>query len=920
MIRRLSFIAAVLGFFWCGGFLRAQSPNASLTGRVTDPTKAVIVDARIVATNVATNVRSQGLTNGAGEYYIPDLLPGTYRIEAEKAGFNTVIKPEVVLHVQDAIEINFEMTLGSLSESVTIEAGAPMVHLASSDLGAVVDANSIRELPLNGRSWTDLATLQAGVSGVDTQINYTSGSGRGNRGFGAFLSISGGRPQQNNYRVDGVSVDDYTNGGPGSVLGGTLGVDAIEEFSVLTTNYPAEYGRTSGGVINAITRSGTNDFHGAAYEFLRNSDLDARNFFDPSSPPPFRRNQFGGAGGGPLWKDRTFFFVDYEGIRQSTGLTEIATVPSAAARAGNLSTGNVVVDPSAAKYLTFWPLPNDGLLGSGDTGLYRFAGQQVVNENFVTGRLDHKLTSRDTLFATFTFDDTPYTAPDNLGDVLLGDHTTRYTLAAEETHQFGPEVLNSVRVGYNREDVLNNWSMKAVNPAAADPSLGAVPGEDAALVTVGGLSPFNGGMEGGSPWTYNWKSYQLYDDAFFTRGRHSLKFGFAFERMHSDMEAYSDVTGGFSFGSLEQFLTNQPSRLIAAFPGSVGPRQLRQSLFATYVQDDWRMSPNLTVNLGLRYEVTTVPTEVHGELSTLLNIADPTPHLGSPLFQNPTLLNFEPRVGLAWDPTGGGKTAVRAAFGIYDVLPLPYEFSLLETRSAPYFSDGTASKLPAGSFYQGALALLSQNTLAATWIEQHPKRDYVMQWNMSIERELARNLTATIAYVGTHGVHQPLRIDDANIVMPTLTDAGWVWPSPQGSGTIVNPNFGQIRIMDWEGSSLYDALEFSMIRRMSHGLQVRGAYTWGKSIDTSSSSIAGDGFISAPSSLVDFDLNLDRGLSDFNVAQSVVIAGTWQVPAPRSLPDHFAWAEAAGSSVPFSARTPACRSLRHSAQTETHWG
>jgi Carboxypeptidase regulatory-like domain/TonB dependent receptor-like, beta-barrel/TonB-dependent Receptor Plug Domain len=868
---------------------KGQTPGALLTGRVTDSTKAVISDARLLTINVGTNIRYEGVTNSAGEYYVPNLPPGTYRIEAQKAGFNTVVKPNVVLHIEDAVEINIEMTVGSTSESITVAAGAPTVQFATSDIGAVVDAATIRELPLNGRSWTDLAVLQPGVVGVETQINYTSGSGRGNRGFGSQLSISGGRPEQNSYRLDGVNLNEYTNGGPGSVLGGTLGVDAIEEFSVLTADYSAEYGRTSGGIISAVTRSGTNELHGSAYEFLRNSALDARNFFDPAGVPSFKRNQFGGAVGGPIWKNRTFFFADYEGVRQSKGITNIATVPSAAARSGHLSTGDVTVDPSAAQYLTFWPLPNGRLLGSGDTGLYTFAGQQVVNENFVTSRIDHRLTGKDSLSGVYSYDTAPYSAPDDLNDVLLGSHTIRHTAVLQDTHVFSAALVNTLRVGFNRDTAQNNISVQAINPAAADPSLAAIPGAYAALVSVGGLSPFRGGLNGGSPWLYAWNSYQVYDDALFTHGRHSLKFGFSFERMQSNMEAFSDVDGGFSFGNLQAFLTNTPARLVAALPGHLTPRGLRESLAAGYVQDDWHFSPNLTLNLGLRYEMTTVPTEVQGKLSNLIRITDSQPHLGSPLFHNPTFANFEPRVGLAWDPWGTGRTVIRAGFGLYDVLPLPYQFSLMETRTAPFFTDGTTSKLPPGSFYKGAVALLSPDTLSETYIEQNPKRNYVMQWAFNVQHQLAQNLTVSAAYVGSRGVHQPVRIDDGNIVLPVSTDAGFVWPTPVGSGTPINPQFGQIRTMQWEGNSIYHALELNLTQRLTHGLQLRGSYTWGKSIDTTSAAIAGDDFINAMSSPPAYNLKAIRGLSDFNIGQTLVLAGTWRVPEPGSLTGPLAW-------------------------------
>jgi hypothetical protein len=862
----------------------AQSPNASLRGRVTDVSQAVIVGARILAINVGTNIPYEGATNSAGEYYIPNLLPGTYRIEAEKTGFSSVEKPGVVLHIQEEVEINFELAIGSISEKITVEGGAPLVELSSSAPGTVVDSRTVRELPLNGRSWTDLATLQPGVVAVETQVSYTQAADRGNRGFGSQVSISGGRVRENSYRIDGVSVNDYANGGPGSVLGGTLGVDAVEEFSVLTANTPAEYGRTSGGVISAITRSGTNGLHGSAYEFLRNSALDAPNAFDTGSAPPFKRNQFGGSLGGPIWKDRTFFFADYEGNRQSTGITDTVDVPSIAARAGNLTTGSVTVDPSAQKYLALWPLPNVNPLAPGDTGIYKFVAQQVVNENFATIRLDHKLTDRDSLSGTYVFDDTPYSAPDAMGDVLLTDRTTRYTLALQENHTFSSSALNSLRFGLNRDVVKDNQSATALNPAAGDLSLGAVPGQLAAQVSVGGLTAFKGGTEDSTH--FNWSSYQLYDDASFAMGRHSLKVGFAFENMQSGVLYNSYVTGLYSFGTLQDFLTNQPSRFRAALPGLTTPRSLQQKLFAGYVQDDWRVLHNLTLNLGLRYEMTTVPTEADGKISSLLSLTSSVNHLGSPIFANPTLRNFEPRVGMAWDVQGNGRTVVHAGFGMYDVLPLPYEFQNMETRAAPFYTLESTSNLPAGSFYQGGLAQLTPNSQSVSWIEQNPKRNYVMQWNLDIQRQLTSDLTATLGYVGSRGVHQPERADDSNIVQPMATPAGYVWPL---NGTLVNPNYGEIRSMQWEGNSFYDALQVNLTQRLAHGFQIRGSYTWGRSIDTNSSTIVGDEFIDSPSSLHVFNLSLDRGLSDFNVSHTLVIAGTWQIPGPRSLTGPLGW-------------------------------
>jgi hypothetical protein len=883
---RVAAVAVMLVLSFAGA-LQAQTPNATLTGLVADPSKAVIRDAKVTLINMGTNVRYEGTTNETGIYYVTNLPPGTYRMEVEKLGFKTVVKPDIVLHVQDALEVNFEMALGSLSETVTVEAGAPLVQLATSSISAVVNSTTVRELPLNGRSWTDLATLQPGVSAIQTQKDFSAGGARGDRGFGAQVTISGARPQQNNYRLDGISINDYANGAPGSVLGGDLGVDGIQEFSVLTSNYSAEFGKTSGGVINAITRSGTNQFHGSAYEFLRNNALDARNFFDGAKIPPFRRNQFGGDAGGPIRKDRTFVFGDYEGIRQSKGISVVDTVPSLAARAGNLSTGTVTVDPSVQKYLPLYPLPNGPILPPGDIGIFSFAGQQVVDEKFFTTRVDHKLSQKDSLFGTYMYDDTVFTLPDSFHNLLNGHHTKRQVAVLGEDHIFSPGLVNSARFGYNRTGVADNVGIKILNPLVADPSLAAAPGRDAAAVFVSGLTTFSGGPAANPGDYFYWNSFQGYDDAFITFGGHSLKFGAALERMQLN---YDTGAGGgeFHFGSLPGFLTNHPDVFISSLQNS-GSRGLRQTIFGLYLQDDWRWRPNLTLNLGVRYEMSTVPTEVQNRLSVLLNITDPTPHLGNPLFLNPTLRNFDPRVGFAWDPFSNGKTAVRGGVGIFDVLPLPYQFYNGANRGTPFFLQGSATNLPPGSFFAGAFPLLGANSLRAFFIEHKPPRDYVMQWNLNVQRELAPNLTVVIGYVGSHGVHQPFRADTLNVVMPKLTSQGYLWPSPVASGTRINPNFNEIRGIMYGGSSSYHALEVGVEKRMSHGLQFQTSYTWGKSIDTGSSSVVGDTFANSLPSPLWFDLRLNRGLSDYNVGRTLVINGTWQVPQLNSVSGPAAW-------------------------------
>ena len=912
-----------------------QVAGGTISGTVSDSTARVISGAEVLIKNVATGVTRNATTNTDGLYTAPNLLPGTYELTYRAAGFKTEIRTGIALTVGATEVIDLTMQIGTALEKIEVNTEAPAVQTTSSDISAVVNATTVRELPLNGRSWTDLAQLQPGVATIETQPTFAAGTDRGNRGFGQQLSISGARPQQNNYRLDGVSLNDYANGAPGSVMGGNLGVDAIQEFSVLTSNYSAEYGKTSGGVVNAITRSGTNDIHGSVYEFLRNSRLDARNFFDVGSIPPFRRNQFGGAVGGPIVKNHTFFFADYEGVRQSKGITSLTTVPSLAARSGLMCSNPAGADPSspcttnqlpvgpntdangidlhAKQYLPFYALPNGPVIGNGDIAEYSFAGQQIINENFLTTRIDHKLSENDSLFGTYVFDRTPYSSPDGLNNVLFDTLTARQILSIEESHTFKPNFANSIRVGGNHEAVKNNESLKAINPLAADPSLASFPGRHAAQVLVGGLTDFTGGIGGSPTYYYHWNSFQLYDDAFYTAGTHSIRFGGAFERMLLNVLADTDPNGIWRFSDVQGFLTNSPTKFQGGLASTLSPRNLRQSVFGAYIQDDWRWRTNLTLNLGLRYEMSSVPTETRGKLANLPWLASPSAHLGDPFFANPTTKNFEPRVGFAWDPLRNGKTALRGGAGLFDVLPLLYQFILLTNQAYPFFSYVNFNSPGQGSFYSGIPANPPLASLRSTFIEPHPKRNYVMQWNLNLQQQITPSLTGMIAYVGSRGIHQPFRVDEANLVVPTKTPYGYLWPQVDALGNLyssqcnltdptltdppqcappntINPNFGSIRSMFYEGHSYYNALELQLAKRMSHGIQMQGTYTWAKSIDTSSATVAGDSFGNSISSLPWFDLRLNRGLSDFNVGRTLVVNGTWDAPTPKSFAAPARWA------------------------------
>jgi hypothetical protein len=927
----------------------AQVAGATLSGTVADQSGGLVPQAAISIRNTATDITRSSTTSTAGFYSVPNLLPGTYEVKASAQGFSSQVQMGVTLTVGEQQVLNFTLQVGQISQTVEVSTEAPTVQLGSSSISAVINSTTVRELPLNGRSWTDLAALQPGVGAITAQADFSVGADRGNRGFGNQITIAGARPEQNNYRLDGVSINDFNNAAPGSVMGGDMGVDAIQEFSVLTSNVSAEYGRTSGGVINAITKSGTNQFHGSAYEFLRNDHLDAANFFENAGgikKASFKQNQFGIAAGGPIRKDKLFVFGDYEGLRRSKGVPQSITVPSNNARKGILAGGgppptscpanstlldpsaSVCVDNSVALYLPFWPVSTNIPAGSnGDTASYAFAAQQVINENFFTIRGDDKISEKDSLAGTYLRDFTPYSSPDGLDAVLVSSQTHRQIVTLEETHIFTPTLVNSARFGFSREWELNDKGVGAINPLANQASLAAIPGQFAAHVLGNGLGidTFGGGVNGNSNFIYAWNSYQGYDDAFWTHGTHSIKFGGGVERQQLNRLSHTDPSGVFTFGSLSDFLTNIPAKFTGEDASTVTPQGLRQTIFGLYVQDDWRFRPNLTLNLGLRWEMSTTINDNHGGIVNLINmqtapnligITDSLPLCGKfiagscapggPLFGNFTHRNFEPRVGFAWDPFHNGKTAVRGSFGVFDILPLAYQYIASATKQFPFISSGSLKACKAGQppstclmpgdFYTGAFPKISPATgnggtsKGGNSIEQYPHRSYDMQWNLNIQRELVKDLTLMAGYVGSRGVHEPFRVDDADIVIPTLTPEGrWLFPNPVKSGTQVNDQYGSIGRLTYNGNSYFHALEVAVQKAMSHGVQFQTSFTWGKSMDTGSAAGHGDQFSNSISSLPYYDQRMLRTRSDFDIKRTLVVSATWQVPSPKSLSGPAAW-------------------------------
>jgi hypothetical protein len=955
MLHRIRLEGLVTGFALCvvlvitvlsASQARAQVAGATLSGTVTDPSGSAIVGAQVSILNRATGVERAVVTDSTGFYSVPNLLPGQYDVTVGASGFSSTKQSDIELTVGAQQVLNVPLRIGEATQTLQVEGLAAQVQLGSSVVSGEVEGTTVRELPLNGRDWASLATLEPGVATVRAHPQGTQAS----RGLGMQMTISGNRPTQNSFRLDGAIVNDYSNAGPGSVLGQNLGVDAIQEFSVLTSNYSAEYGFTSGGVINAVTRSGTNGFHGSAFDFLRNDKVDAANFFNNSKglpKSPLKQNQFGASGGWRILRDKLFLFGDYEGVRQSKGTAQPQFTISNAVRAGrvtNLSNGlvtTVPIDPTIQKFLALYPVANGPGSGTGENanvGQFNWEAVQTTTENFYTFRADEKFSAKDAIFVTYVRDPSFYLNPIAFDEAKSRTSAYRQAIIVEETHLLSPTAANTVRVALSRTNGITNHfddPSQTINPAANDPALAMFPGSNyyrapAINLSGTGITMMPGGLHALTQQDIWSQIFQVYDDAFVTRGNHGLKFGFSFLALHNDVIAINGINGNATFtssrvtpqvsaactqangainascGSLVDFLTNQPRT--AAPPADLAKSNkhyLRDKVVGLYLQDDWRIRTGLTLNLGLRYEMSTVPSEKNGEVGYLRSLYGPSTDLVNYFYtHNPTTKNFEPRIGFAWDPFGNGKTAVRSSIGVFDVLPLPYILQLYAATTAPFITSlGTVgppnTSVPAAGIWPYGIPPLAVNSSpqSRVWAFLDPtiKRNYVYQYNLNIQRQLTASTTLVVGYTGSHGIHNPFLDEGANSVLPVdngkpIAGVGYYWPIPYtlgaggaGNAALLNPNLGIIRSIMWQSRSYYNALQVKIDRRMSHGFQVEGSFTWSKSIDDTSGSAAADTFTNEWNAPPWYDLRLNRGLSGFNVGRNLVVNGLWNAPTPKAL-------------------------------------
>jgi carboxypeptidase family protein len=893
----LAVVGLVLVFHFC-----AFAQTASISGVVQDASGAVIPGAKVTLTDVDTGTSRSVMTDAGGRYRAPSLIPDHYEVKGEMTGFETGVRNGIQLAVGNQLEINIVLQVGQVAQMAVVTAEAPMVETLTGTVSALVDDKAIRDLPLNGRSFDQLIALEASAPVI-------RGAGSGSSATEAITSVgyavSGSRQIANRFYLDGMEElqATQTNNLPGGITGINLGVEAIREYSVMTSNYSAAYGKKSGALINMVTRSGSNQFHGSVYEFLRNNDLDARNFFDHEIPP-FRRNQFGGALGGPIWKDRTFFFGNYEGLRENLGLSVIEAVPDDNARQGLVrdpTTGqliNVGVAPGVKPYLAVFPLANGRNYGNGIAEAV-FSPAQLLNGDFVLGRMDHRLSDNDSFFASYKFSQDSTSATSPVIYWASRSSTSNHSLIMQETRAYATTV-NTVRAGFNR----STMDVNTAPTVPTDSSLNFFPGAGAMGVLNFGLgttSLGNSGSGGGTLTTvgplsttlakYGLTQFTVGDDLVLQRGPHSIQFGVVVQPTLQNQIKGKTPAGSFQFTSLTSFLQGQATSFIGPSPtgGHDDTKSFEQTYIATYIQDDYKVRRNLTLNLGLRWEFMPPPTERYGRISNYyvrvingVSVMDSTPTLGSPFYASHKD-NFAPRVGFAWDVLGDGKTSVRGGFGMfYD--QLESEFKADTYGNLPYYGLVSVNNPP---FPQGFSGGGGGGALPAPdAIDSNLKIPTKLQWNLNVQRQVTANTAVTIGYIGSESYYLTRR-SDLNTAVPQILARGVRFYPATAQRT--NPALGNTTFISTDATSSYQGLNLDVVQRLSHGLRGKVSFAYAKNIDTASA-ITGNFATGNPDyAMVTDNLALDRGLSSYDVRRNLVANLTYDLPWQNSTRGTARW-------------------------------
>jgi len=858
----------------------AQSLRGSIGGEVTDQARRPLSGASVTLVREETNKKRTAVTGAQGEFLLILLAPGTYRLEVDSPGYRRHVQT-LVLDVNQEIRVEVPLLAGKITEQVNVIATRRPLRTDSAAVGGVIDNRQVQELPLDGRNFYELSLLLPGV------VPPAQGSAGSVRGSFA-INVNGAREDSNNFLLDGVY-----NGDP--KLNGTAvnpPVDAINQFEVLSSTYDASFGRNGGGQVSVVLRSGANQFHGTAYEFFRNAALDARNYFAPSQEPAPRdqRNQFGASLGGPVVKNRTFFFTDYEGWRINTGVTQVTNVPTLAERVGDFSHSNLVpIDPFTQQPFPNLQIPESRLdpVGLAIAALYPRPNREVPGQNFVSSpalrdradhfdvRLDHSLSRSSEWSFRYSFGDRRLFEPFTGATFPLvpgyGDNVPSRAQNAMlgETHVFTPALLNELRFGFDRVSlgVFQQDFGHSVNGTVGLPELSSNPRDfGLTYVTVTGFSPL--GDETNNPQQGTTNVYELIDNLSYMHGRHLAKFGFNVRFLQQN--AYRDVESrgfidflGFTGNALAELLLGLPT----ASGGAVlnNPEHLRTHSYNFFANDTWRLRPDLTLMLGLRYEYNSPAVDAHNRA----NLYDPASQTLVPVGTDgmprggylPDRNNFAPRVGFAWTPGRLPHTVVRAAYGLY------YDQSSLAPGeglyfSPPYFNFNVYYSLPTAPLL---LANPFPTPPSALAFQRDLRLPYFQQWNFNVEHALGGSRMVEVGYVASKGTGL-IGARDINQPQPTPAPT-YVRPVPQ---------FADINLIESNRNSVYHSLQARLEQRLDFGLSLLASYTWSNSIDNGSSFFSSAGDPNYPQD--SYNLRAERGLSNFDVRHRLAVSYSYDLP------------------------------------------
>ena len=850
MMRVLLPIVALLSLCLAPRSADAQT-SATLVGIVQDAQGGRLPGVTVRVREVATGAARDLVTDGEGRFVAATLSAGEYELRAALEGFRPLIQTGLRLTVGESAAVTLVLQVGN-AEEITVR-GTTGVGTQTGDLSYLTDQRTIEQVPVNGRNYTDLMQLVPGVNAFPHRDNGSVVA------HGLALSVNGQNPRTNTYLLDGTLQNDFTNSPASSAAGTALGMETIREFRLASNSYSAEYGRSAGGQVNVLTKSGSNLVSGSGFWFHRNDALDARNYFDTGEEPAFRRHQTGGTLGGPLRQDRLFFFAGFEGLYENLGRTVVTTVPDDQARQGILPTGPVAISPNTLPYLLEFPTANGPSLGGG-LAQHRFGFDQRLQQNFLQGRIDAVPSAGSQFFVRYTLDKANQDLPTDYPQFPRAFLSTNQFLTAEYRRALSGSTFGTARVGFSRthiaQTVESNTTQAVTAFVPGRPTMGAI--------DIGGLPRFGPQLSADLQLDQDVVSGQF--DVAHSRGRHLLKAGALVERYQAAEFNPTFSRGVYRFASLQTFLAGNAASFIGLTPAGDVNRAWDWTLFGGYLQDDWSVRRDLTVNAGLRFEAATVPVDPRDV--NMPDLRAPAPTVG-PLYQNPGA-TFSPRIGAAWNVGGGDRTAVRGGYGLYYTLNNQQE--LIVTVTNPPATPRVVIAAP--SFPVPPFERAGGISVRPIQYDIAYPRTHV--WNLNVQRTLWQDWVATVGVAGARGRHL-WRNADVNVPAPTILADGT--PFYPAGLTRPNPAFSAIELKSSDGDSWYKALIVEGRKRWSGGLQAQVSYTWSKAEDTTqNATFFSDSTTSSVSAMPEVIADYNKGLADFHAEHNFVLSGIWQIP------------------------------------------